>query len=90
MRIRYELYVVNEDYDDHCLQVTDNLPYAKTLRDNHIRNNTPVTVAKTDEDMIARTITFAGKPGIDKWQYWTDSHGRPAKRFIRTIIQGET
>lgn len=90
MRIRYELYVVNEEFDDHCLQVTDNLPYAKVLRDAHIRSNTPVTVAKANEDTTVRTITFAGKPGIDKWQYWTDSHGRPAKRFIRTIIQGET
>lgn len=29
--------------------------------------------------------TFNPNPMIDVWEYWTDSHGRPAKRFLRRV-----
>lgn len=32
---------------------------------------------------------YGGKPGIDKWITWTDSHGRPAERLVETIRHGE-
>lgn len=99
MGTKYKVFIKTDTNKDATIYSSDSRSGAEFMA-NYIASNTSKDKPLRCE-YLSRPIgcpenvewcymhVFGGKPGIDKWTVWIDSHGRPAARLVETIRHGE-
>lgn len=93
MAIMYEVYYQSDKYDEYIYYRTNSKQIARQ-RYNHCLNIPAPRACCTRSNLLgecigAEEIKFTGKPGLDVWMTWTDSHGHPAKRLLKVLHEAE-
>lgn len=92
MRLQYEVYLMNTNFDEYIIGTYTSLTAAKSAV-ARVKKDEKFSKFVIDTDLEGNTRTriakFSGTPGIDRWLCWTDSHGRPAKRLVECYEKAE-